>query len=345
MTAIRSHEVLNVLLRKPDDGAYQTVRDQWQRTFHPSDDEPWRKALRDGVVAETTATALTVAPRTPSDAFTATEAAPLSAIFTADPSSLDGRFANNAWLQELPRPMSKLTWDNAAYVSPRTAARLGLATGDEIEMQRGSSAVRAGVWILPTHADDCFTLPLGYGRTHAGPAGTGVGFDAYRLRTTDKQWVAEIQVRRTGAQRLLVSTQHHARMEGRELVRTASAEEFARNPHFATAEKDERIPDHTLYPDYPHEGYQWGMVIDLNACIGCNACTIACQAENNIPVVGKEEVHRGREMHWIRIDRYYQPGCRPSGHGLSASSLHALRACSLRAGMPGRGHDHTTPRD
>jgi Fe-S-cluster-containing dehydrogenase component len=300
------HEVLNVLLRNKTTNAYQTVRAQWQRTFTSgNNDDLWRKALRDGVIADTGATVVSAAPRSPSAGFTAARTGSLSAIFTADPSLLDGRFANNSWLQELPRPMSKLTWDNAAYVSPRTAARLGVTIGDEVELLRGSNTVRAGIWILPTHADECITLPLGYGQTHAGPLGSNVGFNAYRLRTLDSPWFADIRVRRTGNHWEFVSTQNHARMEGRQIVRTATAEEFARDPHFATSEKDERTPEHTLYPDYPHDSYQWGMVIDLNACIGCSACTIACQAENNIPVVGKEEVSRGREMHWIRVDRYY----------------------------------------
>ena len=336
------HEVLNVLLRSSTNSGYQTVRAHWQRTFnHGGDDEQWRKALRDGIVANTAATPVTVSPRPPSTGFTPAKAESLAAIFTADSSLLDGRFANNVWLQELPRPMSKLTWDNAAYVSPRTAARLGVATGDEIELQRGQRAVRAGVWILPTHADDCITLPLGYGRTHAGPAGSGVGFDAYRLRTADSPWVADIRVRRTGEHRWLVSTQHHARMEGREIVRTATAEEFARDPHFATTEKKERVPEHTLYPDYPHDSYQWGMVIDLNACIGCNACTIACQAENNIPVVGKEEVDRGREMHWIRIDRYYsQDSGRLDTDFQPVPCMHCERApCELVCPVEATTHD------
>jgi molybdopterin-containing oxidoreductase family iron-sulfur binding subunit len=227
-------------------------------------------------------------------------------MFVPDQSLFDGQFANNAWLHEIPRSVSKLTWDNAAYLSPRTAASLQIASADEIEIRREGRVIRAGAWVLPDHADSCITLPLGYGRTHAGPVGTGVGFDAYPLRTSDSPWHVEVHVKRTGRTLPLVTTQSHPRMEGRHIVRSANLEEFTRNPRFATAERQDRVPDHTLYPDYPHNSYQWGMAIDLNACIGCNACTIACQAENNIPVVGKEEVHRGREMHWIRIDRYYE---------------------------------------
>ncbi|MBS0421382.1 MAG: 4Fe-4S dicluster domain-containing protein [Proteobacteria bacterium] len=306
-----AHEVLNVLLRRPATTDYETVREHWRRSFDPARaEDQWRTALREGVVAGTAAPAVT--PPTP-------KVPPLSnppgasqwaAAFVPDQSLLDGQFANNSWLQEIPRSLSKLTWDNAAYLSPRTAAALKVATGDEIEIHRDGRTIRAGAWVLPGQADNCLTLPLGYGRTHAGPVGSGVGFDAYPLRTFDSPWYADIQVRRTGRNWLLVTTQTHSRMEGRHIVRSANLDEFTRNPAFATAQEQDRIPDHTLYPDYPYGSYQWGMAIDLNACIGCNACTIACQAENNIPVVGKEEVQRGREMHWIRVDRYYdeQPG-------------------------------------
>jgi len=298
------HELMNVLLRTPATTGYETVHAYWQRQFHAQDDDQWRKALREGIIAGTASSPVSLVPQMPSQ-FPRPDAPMLVVNFVPDQSVLDGSFANNAWLQEIPRSASKLTWDNAAYLSPRTAARLNVSNGAEIEIRRGSRSVRAGVWILPDHADDCLTLPLGYGRERAGPIGNAVGFNAYLLRTLDAPWHAAVAVRPTGARWPFVTTQHHAQMEGRHILRTASVEEFARNPRFATAEASERIPDHTLYPDYPHNSYQWGMVIDLNACIGCNACTIACQAENNIPVVGKEEVSRGREMHWIRVDRYY----------------------------------------
>ena len=301
-----AHELLNVLLRSGA-AAHDTVRGVWQRTFGNTDqDERWRTALRDGVIANTRAAAVTLAPELAESIFSnPPPPVDLAINFVADQSVRDGEFANNAWLQELPRSMSKLTWDNAAYVSPSTAARLKIASGDEVELRRAGRTVRAGVWVLPNHADDCVTVPLGYGRTRAGPVGDGIGFDAYRLRTLDAPWHGSVELIRTGAQRLLVTTQHHSRMEGRDLVRTATLAQFARNPQFATDEEIEKVPEHTLYPDRPYDGYKWGMAIDLNACIGCNACTIACQAENNIPVVGKEQVLRGREMHWIRVDRYF----------------------------------------
>jgi molybdopterin-containing oxidoreductase family iron-sulfur binding subunit len=298
------HEVMNLLLRHPR-GAYETVREHWRERFGAAEYETgWRAALRDGVVANTQTATVGVAPRKLDLSSTPTATPAVSVNFIADQSTRDGEFANNAWLQELPRSMSKLVWDNAAYVSPRTAGRLHLTSGDEIELRRAGRSVRAGVWVLPGHADDCLTLPLGYGRTHAGDVGNDIGFDAYRLRTVDSPWHGHVDIERTGNHLLLVSTQHHSRMEGRNLIRSASAQEFAREPNFATASVEERVPRATLYPEYPYQDYKWGMVIDLNACIGCNACTLACQAENNIPVVGKDQVMRGREMHWLRIDRY-----------------------------------------
>jgi molybdopterin-containing oxidoreductase family iron-sulfur binding subunit len=342
-----AHEVLNVLLRRSNTSPHDTVHAYWQGKLKMNGGEdPWRKALRDGLIAGTAAAPLSVSavpipPRPPIDLPRRKTAPSLVGSFVPDQSVLDGRFANNAWLQEIPRSMSKLTWDNAAYMSPRTAGQLQVNNGDEIEIRTRGRVVRAGVWILPGHADRCVTLPLGYGRTHAGPVGERVGFDAYRLRTLDAPWQAEIEIARTGGTWFLVTTQKDASMEGRDIIRTASLEEFKRNPSFATAEKRERIPDHTLYPDYPHDGYQWGMVIDLGACIGCNACTIACQSENNIPVVGKEEVSRGRQMHWIRIDRYF--GEEPGAHATDfqpVPCMHCERApCEVVCPVGAAIHD------
>jgi Fe-S-cluster-containing dehydrogenase component len=199
-----------------------------------------------------------------------------------------------------------LTWDNAALLSPATAERLGVMNEEVVELRYRGRVVRAPVWILPGHADDAVTVHLGYGRTHAGRVGTGVGFNAYALRTADAPWFgAGLEIRKTGEHYQLVCTQNHHSMEGRNLVRSGTLAEYQRHPHFVHEMGHEPEPDMTLYPPYKYEGYAWGMAIDLNSCIGCNACVIACQAENNIPIVGKEQVANGREMHWIRIDRYY----------------------------------------
>src|SRR5439155_8977404 len=235
----------------------------------------------------------------------------LEIVFRPDPMVWDGRFANNAWLQELPRPLTKLTWDNAALLSPATAARLGLG-GDDIykdvvELRHGGRTVRAPVWITPGHADDSVTVHLGYGRTRAGRVGNSAGFNAYAVRTADAPWFAGgLEARKTGTTYPLASTQHHASMEGRAIVQGGTIEQFRQDPNFLrTPHGLETRAQPSLYPQYPYNGYAWGMSIDLNACIGCAACTIACQAENNIPIVGKEQVIAGREMHWIRVDRYY----------------------------------------
>jgi len=233
-------------------------------------------------------------------------------LFRADPSLFDGRFANNGWLQELPKPLTKITWDNAAYLSPATARRLGVATDvryrggsvntEVIEIRLNGRVLRAPVWIVPGQADNTVELQLGYGRSRVGPVGSVVGYDAYRLRTADALWSAPgANIRRTGASYALAATQTHQAIEGRNVVRAATLEEFKARPDFAQGESSHP----SLYPEYEYEGYKWGMSIDLNACIGCNACVVACQAENNIPVVGKEQVLRSREMHWLRIDTYF----------------------------------------
>jgi molybdopterin-containing oxidoreductase family iron-sulfur binding subunit len=246
----------------------------------------------------------------------------LEIIFQTDPTIHDGRFANNGWLQELPKPLTKITWDNVVLVSPATAERLGLghrvaATGGEhgrvfadmVELRYAGRSVTAPVWIAPGHADGCATVYFGYGRARSGKVGTGAGFNAYAIRTSAAAWQnMGLELRRTGASYALACTQFHHNMEGRELVRAATLDEYRREPHFAARKEHGPQSEASLYPPHPYEGYAWGMTIDTNACIGCNACVVACQAENNIPVVGKTEVSRGREMHWIRIDRYYKGG-------------------------------------
>jgi molybdopterin-containing oxidoreductase family iron-sulfur binding subunit len=228
-------------------------------------------------------------------------------LFRPDPHIADGRFANNGWLQELPKPLTLLTWDNAALISPKMAERLQLANEDVVELKYHGRAVNAPVWITPGHPDNSVTVNFGYGHVRAGKVGTGTGFNAYALRTSDMPWFATgVEIRKTGERYKLATTQMHHSMENRRLVRSGTLTEFNQHPEFVHAMGHEPPRDLTLYPEHKYEGYSWGMSIDLNSCIGCNACTIACQAENNIAVVGKEQVVVGREMHWIRIDRYYE---------------------------------------
>jgi molybdopterin-containing oxidoreductase family iron-sulfur binding subunit len=279
----------------------------------------WRSSLHDGIVEGTALPVRKVSLKSEGLRQTfethfrkgqgSRSADELELIFQPDPTIWDGRFSNNGWLQELPKPLTKLTWDNAAHLSPGLAERLGLRNGDVVDVRYLGRNVRAPVWIQPDHPDGAVTVHFGYGRTRAGRIGTGIGFNAYTIRTSDAPWGGPgLRMRRTGEKYPLASTQHHYSMEGRNLVRVATAEEYGRDPNKVREMGHDPRPDLSLYPPRKSEGYAWGMAIDLNACIGCNACVVACQAENNIPIVGKEEVARGREMHWIRIDRYYKGG-------------------------------------
>ena len=212
-------------------------------------------------------------------------------LFRADPTIADGRWANNAWLQELPKPLTQLTWENALLLSPQLAAQQGLASGDVIELHVDGRSIRAPVWIMPGQAARSVTLHLGYGRTRAGHVGDGQGVSAYALRRSNALWVERgVQLRKTGQHMELASTQQHFHMQGREPVRVTTLSQYRARPDVAQALERWSGSPPSLYPDLPTGEYAWGMTIDLNTCIGCNACTIACQAENNIPVVGKDQV-------------------------------------------------------
>jgi Fe-S-cluster-containing dehydrogenase component len=265
-----------------------------------------------------------VAPGEWAKAPKATPAAGLEVAFRTDPAVYDGRFANLGWLQELPRPLSKITWDNVALVSPKTAAALGgvkteqTASGhytDVAELKLGGRSVKAPLWVLPGHADGAVTVHLGYGRRRAGQVGTGVGFDAYALRTSGAPWAAGgLEVVKTGETARVACTQDHWTMEAtaheqareRHIVRAVTLAALAKDPEAVQQMAEPLKPGLSMYPEHKYEGHAWGMAVDMSACVGCNACVTACQSENNIPVVGKDQVGRGREMHWIRVDRYYQ---------------------------------------
>jgi molybdopterin-containing oxidoreductase family iron-sulfur binding subunit len=303
-----AHEVIAVLSDRPDRSSYDIVREYWQQERPGGDFEMfWRRALHDGLMSATAVPARRVALRAEWDApSTPTADADLEVVFRPDPHIFDGRFANNGWLQELPKPITKLTWENAALISPAVAEELGLANGDVVKLEYHDHSLRAPVWVVPGQAPGSVTVHLGYGRRRGGSLADGVGFDAYRLRTADAlHFASGLRLRPTGERRTLACTQDHHSMEGRPLVRTAALEEYLSHPDFAHEMEEQPARDLTLYPEHSYPGYAWGMVIDLGACIGCNACTAACQSENNIPVVGKDQVARGREMHWIRVDRYF----------------------------------------
>jgi molybdopterin-containing oxidoreductase family iron-sulfur binding subunit len=230
----------------------------------------------------------------------------LEVVFRPSLAVHDGRHANNGWLQELPDPATKLTWDNPVLASPATLAAAGLANGDLVRLRYGGRELELPVWALPGHADGSVTLTLGYGRTAAGRVGNGVGFDTYALRTAARpDFDLGVELVPLGRQHPLSSTQDHGSMRGRPIVREVTLAEY-RHDEKVVHEMAHVPPLRQLVADHAYDsGYQWGMSIDLNACTGCNACVTACQSENNVPIVGKREVGRGREMHWIRVDRYF----------------------------------------
>ncbi|HEV8630187.1 MAG TPA: TAT-variant-translocated molybdopterin oxidoreductase [Thermoanaerobaculia bacterium] len=239
----------------------------------------------------------------------------LDLVILPSPAVWDGSFANNPWLQELPHPLSKLTWDNAAYLSPATAAALGVETGEAVLVVANGNRAGLPAVILPGMAEGTVAIELGYGRQGLGHVADGVGADAYPLRTSTSLWQVDgIEVHRTwfdrrqGNHRLGI-TQTHWELEGRPLVREATLAEYRQNPHFVREaegeEGEQRAPALWEEPARWDESPQWAMAIDLSSCIGCNACVVACQSENNVPVVGREMVARAREMHWLRVDRYF----------------------------------------
>jgi molybdopterin-containing oxidoreductase family iron-sulfur binding subunit len=272
-------------------------------------DREWRRWLHAGVIPDTAfaTRTVTLAGRVASDApAVATQGSGLEIVFRPDPSVFDGRFANNAWLQELPKALTKLTWDNAALVSPATAQRLSLISGDVVDLTHGARTVRMPVWISPGQAHDTLTLHLGYGRTRAGRTGNGTGFNVNPLRTTAAlDTLTDVELVKTGESYELASTQDHWSLEGRNLIRVGTVAQHAADPAFVQKMELQPLASLTMYGDVKYEGRSWGMAIDQNVCTGCNSCVVACQAENNIPVVGKDQVLNGREMHWLRIDRYY----------------------------------------
>jgi molybdopterin-containing oxidoreductase family iron-sulfur binding subunit len=327
-----AYELLAALLGQPEPSGRDIVRQYWRSQYQGENfDLFWRTALHNGVIADTAFPPQEVHLQTGwlTDAVPPEPTPPgLELLFQPDPTIWDGRFANNGWLQELPKPLTKLTWDNAVLLSPTTAARLGVQNEAVIELRLQGRTVRAPVWIAPGHADEAVTVHLGYGRWRAGRVGTGTGFNAYTLRTSDTFWIGHgLEIRPTGERYPLAATQHHYGMEGRHLVRAGTLQQYLEQPHFAQHMEEAPQPQETLYAPYPYEGYAWGMAIDLSTCLGCNACVLACQAENNIPIVGKTEVQRGREMHWLRIDRYYKgPPYQPEVYHAPVLCMHCEHA-------------------
>ena len=351
----------------------------------------WSKTLHDGVVAGSAAKPKDVSVKSLADlAWPKVGTGKYEILFRPDPTIWDGSFSNNGWLQELPKPMTRVVWDNPALISKKTADNEGVKDGDVIKLTMGGRILKVPVWINPGHAEDAITLTLGYGRNeeagYHGRVGAGAGFNTYSLRSLNDFWAGRgVLVEKTGETYPLYSTQGHNTMVGRDLIRTATHTDYAHNPHIGPAghapagheaavgnehdaaasphdqSEETGIVAHGANPpknligfEYPEPmqrrndgfGNRWGMSINLNACIGCAACVVACQAENNIPVVGKDQVGRGREMHWLRIDRYYatasrdaEPSANPATHFQPVPCMHCETApCEMVCPVEATSH-------
>ncbi len=309
----RSEIDMLALMTGDDRSSFDIVQAYWEANYDGDDfDGFWRRALHNGVIEETAFEPME--PTLVADlagavgSYEAPQAEGLEVIFQPDPYIYDGRFAQNSWLQELPKPFNKLTWDTAMFVNPVTARELRLSTGNIAELSYGGEIVQMPVWVLPEQPEGSVTVYLGYGKEGGADVDAGFAFNAYAIRPSGNMWFGQgLTVSRARSSYTLANTQIELDFESYEEhppVETASLSFFLENLDFAGYDGD---TDKTLLPDYnaDYAGYQWGMTIDLSACIGCNACMVACQSENNSPSVGKTEVERGREMHWIRVDRYY----------------------------------------
>jgi molybdopterin-containing oxidoreductase family iron-sulfur binding subunit len=283
-------------------------------------EEVWKKFLHEGFLPNSAAKAVelkldaTALSKVPGPAKAGTPSKDnLEVVFHRDYSLDDGRYNNNGWLQEMPDPITKMVWDNAVLISRKTAGELKVKNGDLVEVKLANRSITGPIWVQPGLADYSLGLPLGYGRKHSGRVGHDVGFNVYPLRTTvAENFAVGATLSPTGKTYTLACTQDHWSMEGRPIIREANLEQYQKHPKFAKSMHEEE-PRSGAQPMYPNpfdkvksQGHhQWGMSIDLNTCVGCSACMMACQSENNVPIVGKDQVRRGREMHWLRIDRYY----------------------------------------
>ncbi len=335
-----AHDVIQTLLDDPQKSAYAAVQATWQQQLGGGDFESaWRKVLHDGFLANTA-----FAPKSLSANAQNANAAPVAEndsieiIFRPDPSIYDGRYSNIGWLQELPKPVVNNAWDNAVIMSGPTKTKLGLEESDVIEISLNGNTLRGSVLSVPGHPDNAFTLHLGYGRQKAGRVGSGMGFSAYAIRTSDAPLFATgAQIKKTNDIYEIAVTKSHyndergkAALEGsapealvgdtrshslegdealtRGIVRMATLEDFKKEPNFAHEGvwPEDPARDTSLFANFRYEKNAWGLVVDQNSCVGCNACVVSCYAENNIPVVGKHNTKTGRDMQWIRIDTYFE---------------------------------------
>src|SRR5579884_342090 len=328
-----AHEIIQAMLDNPDLSAYDAVRENWRPVLSGKGDFEfnWRKALHDGWIADTAFQPKNVSVKAQAPAqSSAGPSDALEIVFRPDYHLYDGRYANVGWLQEIPRPVTNMSWDNAALMSYGTLGKLGLAEHDVVEISANGFRVKAPVFAVPGHPDNSITLTLGQGRSRAGRVGSGFGFNAYAVRTSGAPlYTTGASLRKTGDTYEFAVTKSHYTdhravfvggdgsgthsLEGNEaidraIVRYATLDEFRKNPNFAHEGegKDDPEPDESMFPAYRYDKNAWGMSIDMNACVGCNACVVSCYAENNNAVVGKHQVSVGRIMQWIRIDTYFE---------------------------------------
>jgi molybdopterin-containing oxidoreductase family iron-sulfur binding subunit len=307
-------EVLAVFAKEPDTSGAAITR-ATAKARGLGDELVWQATLQKGIAPNVQSQVIGAASIAEDAVASAVRALPaavapsadnLEIVFVADNKLFDGRYANNQWLLEMPDPITRITWDNVALFAPTTAKELGIKSGDMVRISAGGASIDVAAWLQPGQAKNSIGLTLGWGRTRAGSNAGGAGFNVYPLRTSSAPHFATgAKVEKLGKTYSLSQTQEHDVMEGRPIALDATVEEYAKLADFGQW----NVPDPAEPPlwkrvDYS-EGHQWGMVIDLNSCTGCSACVIACQAENNVPTVGKDQVARGREMHWLRIDRYF----------------------------------------
>src|SRR5580692_4367973 len=327
------HDVIQSMLDDPDTSPYDAVRKTWRANLGPDGEHAWRKILHDGMVEGTAFQPKTVSANTA----TLSVAAPnypdgtVEVIFRADPNIYDGRFANVGWLQEIPKPVTSMSWDNAALMSYSTLAKFGLAEQDVVAIESNGNTVMAPVMAVPGHPDGSVTVYLGYARRNGGRVAGGLGFNAYAIRTSNALLFAPgATMKKTGETYEFAVTKSHYTdhrsiaaggdgsgthsLEGNEamtrgIVRYATLDEFKQNPNFAHEEEwvaEDPEPDTTMFSSWRYDKNAWGMAIDQNSCVGCNACIVSCYAENNIAVVGRHNTMTGRIMQWLRIDTYFE---------------------------------------
>ncbi len=341
-----AHDLLSAMMGQFDRSTLRVVQEYWRGQMADKAgnfDLFWRTALTTGVVAGSTAkpksvTAKGVGSFGPRPAAVAAEAVEIQ--FRPDPTIWDGRFANNGWLQELPKPITKTVWDNAALVGFTMAERLRLKGDQVVELKYKGRTLKVPVFVVPGQADNTVILHLGYGRTRAGMIGTGPGFDAFRLLTADAPAGGPgLEIAPTAEKYVVVTTQAQRNVEGRDHIRTVSLADFIKNPNFAHGHEEHA--EDSLTPLYEYDSYAWGMAIDLNSCTGCNACVISCVAENNSPVIGKAQMAAGRNMQWMEIDTYFHgTAVEPDAYFQPRTCMHCENApCELVCPVAATVHD------